>query len=58
MIDPADARARLHELIDMMPDEQVALVWMTFQSMFNEEYGDADDLDEDEASLLDPDRKA
>ena len=58
MIDPVDARARLHELIDMMPDEQVALVWMTFQSMFNEEYGDADDLDEDEASLLDPDRKA
>ena len=58
MIDPGDARARLHQLIDLMPDEQVALVWMTFQSMFNEEYGDDDDLDEDEAGLLDTDRKA
>ena len=58
MIDPGDARARLHELIDLMPDEQVALVWMTFQSMFNDEYGDSDDLDEDEAGLLDADHKA
>ncbi len=58
MIDPSDARARLHELIDLMPDEQVALVWMTFQSMFNDEYGDADDLTEDEAGLLDADHKA
>ena len=58
MIDPVDARARLHKLIDLMPDEQVALVWMTFRGMFNDEYGDNDDLDEDEASLLDADRPA
>ncbi len=35
MINPDDARIHLHELIDSMPDEQVALVWMTFQSMIN-----------------------
>ena len=45
MINPDDARIRLHELIDSMPDEQVALVWMTFQSMINTEQ-DADDEDE------------
>ena len=46
MINPDDARIHLHELIDSMPDEQVALVWMTFQSMINTD----DDVDgEDEA---------
>ena len=40
MIDPNIARAKLHAMIDALPDEQVALVWMTFQSMLE---GDADD---------------
>ncbi len=42
MIDPNIARTRLHAMIDELPDEQVALVWMTFQSML------ADDVDDDE----------
>jgi hypothetical protein len=54
MMNPDDARQRLHDLIDAMPDEQVALVWMTFQSMFQEQYGeefgeegqDGDELDQ------------
>ncbi len=40
MISPEDARQNLHKLIDAMPDEQVALVWMTFQTMFKDETGE------------------
>ncbi|MEP7289329.1 MAG: hypothetical protein ABI947_26555 [Chloroflexota bacterium] len=46
MIDPDDARTRLHELIDAMPDEQITLVWMTFQTMFEAD-SDEDDMDTD-----------
>lgn len=53
MINPDDARVRLHELIDSMPDDQVALVWLTFQSMVSGEEDDADyeddELDTDNA---------
>ena len=46
MIDPNTARQRLHELIDSMPNEQVAMVWMTFQSMFDAEFGEQYEDDE------------
>jgi hypothetical protein len=52
MVNPEDARQRLHELIDAMPDDQVALVWMTFQSMFQEEFGQADNETNQEADEL------
>ena len=52
MISPDDARTRLHALIDEMPDEQVAMIWMTFQSMFAADLSD-DDTDEDEIDDLD-----
>ena len=56
MISPADARTRLHALIDDMPDDQVALVWMTFQSMFAgdlDDDADSDEPDDDELDDLD-----
>jgi hypothetical protein len=49
MINSDEARARLHQLIDDMPDDQVALVWMTFQSMFAADFDD-DDGEEDQDS--------
>jgi hypothetical protein len=52
MIDPQEARDRLHELIDDMPDDQVTLVWTTFQNMFNGEFDDYDEEGEDENAEL------
>jgi len=52
MISPADARVRLHAMIDDMPDDQIALVWMTFQSMFGADLEDDED-DDDELDELD-----
>ena len=54
MIDPNTARARLHAMIDALPDEQVALVWMTFQSMLE---GDADDDELEEEDYGDVDEE-
>jgi hypothetical protein len=54
MIDPNDARARLHAMIDEIPDEQIALIWMTFQSMFE---GDLEDEEADDADFGDIDEE-
>ena len=51
MIDPNLARARLHAMIDEIPDEQIALIWMTFQSMFEGEMEDEDVEDADYGDL-------
>jgi hypothetical protein len=53
MISPDEARTRLHALIDSMPDEQVAMVWMTFQSMFHDEYGEEYDDEEEQTDPAD-----
>jgi hypothetical protein len=55
MMSPEEARQRLHELIDMIPDEQISLVWMAFQGMIvttDEE----EDESEDDGDILDIDR--
>lgn len=56
MLSPDDARARIHELIDQIPDEQIGMLWMTFQSMLGstaniddeDHEDDYDDSEEDE----------
>ena len=50
MIDPQEARDQLHRLIDMMPDEQVALAWVALQTMFNDDYPEEADSDRTEQS--------
>ena len=54
MLPPDDVRKRLHELIDMIPDEQIGLVWMALQGMISPV--DDDDYDEDEIDDPDIDR--
>ncbi|HVO43230.1 MAG TPA: hypothetical protein VMT34_11435 [Aggregatilineales bacterium] len=49
MISPDEARKRLHVMIDLIPDEQVSLVWMTFQGMMDaDDEDDKSDSDRDE----------
>ncbi len=55
MISPDDARARIHEMIDQIPDEQIGMLWMTFQSMMSTtddtEYDDLEDAEDYEDDL-------
>ena len=48
VLSPDEARRRLHSLIDMLPDEQISLVWMAFQGMFGSELDDMDTDDDDD----------
>ncbi len=56
MLTPDESRARIHELIDQIPDEQIGMLWMTFQSMLGVSDEDEDDNygeDMDEVDELD-----